>query len=49
VIDVPTLVPQRHDPPAGWSPDVFQRVTESLALALVNAYQREHDEREERP
>ena len=41
MIDVTTLHPQRHEPPAGWSAETFARVTAALALALVNAYRRD--------
>jgi hypothetical protein len=32
--------PERHEPPPGWPPEVFERVTEALAAALVSAYRR---------
>jgi hypothetical protein len=35
------LGPRRHDPPEGWPPEVFERVTDALAAALVAAVRRE--------
>jgi hypothetical protein len=43
VIDVSTLQPRRHEPPAGWSADVFEKVTDALAAALVAAVRRERE------
>jgi hypothetical protein len=43
VIDVSTLQPRRHEPPAGWSADVFERVTDAVAAALVSAVRRERE------
>ena len=40
-MNVQTLTAQRHKPPAGWSPEVFERVTDALAEALVAAYSKE--------
>jgi hypothetical protein len=37
---VTALQPTRHDPPPGWPPEVFERVTDALAAALVAAYRR---------
>ena len=39
--DVSTLQLQRHAPPPGWPPDVYERVTDALAAALVNAHKRD--------
>jgi hypothetical protein len=43
--------PHRHDPPPGWSRETFEAVTSALAAALVGAYRRDaqqrDDEREE--
>jgi hypothetical protein len=46
VIDPAPLTPQRHEPPAGWSQDVFARVTEALAAALVASWRRDQHEKE---
>jgi hypothetical protein len=32
-----TLEPRRHAPPADWSPEVFEKLTDALAAALVAA------------
>jgi hypothetical protein len=43
---ISTLRPQRHEPPAGWPPDAFERLTDAIAAALVARYrQREAQER----
>jgi hypothetical protein len=39
---VTPLQPQRHEPPAGWPPEVFKRLTDALAAALVASYRRHH-------
>jgi hypothetical protein len=31
---------RRHEPPEGWPLEVFERVTEAVATALVAAYRR---------
>jgi hypothetical protein len=36
-----TLEPRRHVPPVGWPVEVFERVTDALAAALVSSYRRE--------
>lgn len=46
MIDVSTLHPRRHPAPDGWRDDVYQRVVDAIAQALVNAYRRD-PEREE--
>jgi hypothetical protein len=38
------IQPQRHAPPDGWPPDVFERLTDALAAALVSAYRRRSSE-----
>ena len=30
-----TFEPRRHDPPDGWPTDVFERLTDALAAAIV--------------
>jgi hypothetical protein len=40
------IQPQRHATPAGWPPDVFERLTDALAAALVGAYRRRSSEDE---
>ena len=40
-MNVSTLAPRRHDPPEGWSPETFQRVTDALAAALISSYKRD--------
>jgi hypothetical protein len=37
------LQPCRHDPPAGWSREVFSRLTDAIAAALVGAVRRAAD------
>ena len=39
------LRPQRHEPPEGWSPDVFDKVTTAIASALVTACWRAEGEK----
>lgn len=46
-MNVADLEPRRHAPPAGWSRETFERVTDALARILVSAYRRAV-EREER-
>lgn len=36
-----TLRAQRHDPPKGWPPEVFEKVTDALASALVAVVRRD--------
>ena len=43
MIDVSTLRPQRHEPPAGWSAETFDKVTTALAMALVTAHRRDQE------
>ena len=38
------LAPRRHNPPAGWPPEVFEHVIDAIAAALLAAYQRPIDE-----
>jgi hypothetical protein len=40
MIDASALQPHRHTPPDGWPPEVFERVTDALAAALVSAVRR---------
>jgi hypothetical protein len=44
---VATLEPHQHVPPPGWSPEIFERVTDALAAALVAALLRERTEAQE--
>ena len=44
-MNVATLQPRRHDPPAGWPRETFDAVVSAIAAALVNAYRREHEQR----
>jgi hypothetical protein len=46
-VKVAGLKPRRHEPPAGWPPEVFERVTDSLAAALVAAHRRAAKENNE--
>ena len=39
-MNVEALEPRRHEPPPGWPGDVFERVTDALAAALVAAVRR---------
>jgi hypothetical protein len=39
-VNVETLQPRRHDPPPGWSAEIFERVTDAIAAALVTTYRR---------
>jgi hypothetical protein len=39
-MDISVLTPRRHKPPAGWSVETFEQVTDALAAALVAAYRR---------
>jgi hypothetical protein len=39
-VNVERLEPRRHDPPEGWSPEVFAAVTDAISRALVGAYRR---------
>lgn len=41
------LEPRRHEPPTGWPPEVFERVTDAIAAALVAAYRRTEERVEE--
>jgi hypothetical protein len=41
------LQPRRHDPPAGWPPEVFEAVTAAIAAALVSAARRRGEADEE--
>jgi hypothetical protein len=34
------LEPRRHEPPAGWPPEVFAAVVDAMAAALVAAVRR---------
>ncbi len=34
------LEPRRHEPPAGWPPEVFAAVTDAIAAALVATVRR---------
>jgi hypothetical protein len=38
------LQPRRHAPPAGWADDVYARVTDALAAALVAAVRRQGED-----
>jgi hypothetical protein len=40
-VKVDDLEPRRHEPPAGWSREVFEAVTDALAAALLAALERE--------
>ena len=33
----------RHDPPADWSREIFERLTDAIAAALVSAYRRRRE------
>jgi hypothetical protein len=48
VIDFSAMNPIRHNAPPGWPADVFEKVTDALAMALVAAFRREHDHGDER-
>jgi hypothetical protein len=39
-VNIRDLEPRRHAPPAGWPAEVFERLTDALATALVAAVQR---------
>jgi len=39
-VDPSALEPRLHEPPAGWSRETFEAVTDALAAALVAAYRR---------
>jgi hypothetical protein len=39
-VNVSSLQPRRHEPPAGWTPPVFEAVTDALAAALVASWRR---------
>jgi hypothetical protein len=39
-VNLADLEPRRHGPPAGWDREVFERVTDALALTLVAAVRR---------
>lgn len=45
--DVTPLTPRRHEAPDGWPREVFERVVDTLALALVEAYRRDHERKGE--
>ena len=42
------LEPCRHDPPPGWSREVFERLTDAVAAVLVAAYRRAAERAESR-
>lgn len=47
-MNVEALLPRRHAAPAGWSGEVFDRVTDALAGALVSSFRRaEHEARKD--
>jgi hypothetical protein len=39
-VNIAGLSPRRHDPPIGWDREVFERLTDALAAALVAAHRR---------
>lgn len=39
------LQPRRHDPPEGWTAEIFEAVTSALAAALVAAVRRAEEAR----
>jgi hypothetical protein len=41
---VAALRPRRHVPPTGWPAETFERVTDSIAAALLAAVRRAADE-----
>ena len=43
-MDTTTLRPHRHDPPGGWGAEMFERVTDAMAAALVSAYRRQAEQ-----
>jgi len=43
-LDYADLAPRRHKPPAGWSREVFEAVTDALAQALVANLRRQVDD-----
>jgi hypothetical protein len=45
-VNAAALQPRRREPPAGWSAETFERVTDALARTLVENYRGER-EREE--
>jgi hypothetical protein len=46
-VNADDLKPRCHEPPLGWPPEVFDRVTDALAAMLVAAVQRAHRSVEE--
>ena len=36
----PALEPRRHDPPAGWDREAFEKLTDAIAAALIAAVRR---------
>jgi hypothetical protein len=46
---VEALKPHRHDPPPGWSPETFEKLTEALAAAIVAVIRRVIEEPDEAP
>lgn len=42
-VDVSALRPQRHNPPPGWPPDVFEKLTDAIAQVLASTYRQAHE------
>ncbi len=43
-MNVSDLEPRRHEPPPGWPPDVFERLTDALAAALLAVVRRKAED-----